>query len=456
MSIPPAILRCASWLAPAEQRAEWLAEWRAELWYVQRASRCGSEVARFCLGAFQDALWLRWNGPRPLLTGIFRWESPLECLLFLAILAAGSWFLAFQLPGGTEIILPSSHRNAAELVLISGQGQSPDEPSTIPIEQYRAWAKGTPSRFTQMVFYQPSHWRVPISRYRSADLSLARAGGQITELFQIPVVSAVPALILSRTAWLKYFAGDAHIVGRVVDVDGQSATVASVLDERAWRLPGRVDAWLIEDEDHLAQIPPSARGFVLAHFRAPALHPPSGIRHLVLPGLDGAYRNYDCVSLPDPPPNLAGALLLMALATCLVVQAGPSLALGGFRTLRQATFLSAKIMLLLPIVVLGSFDLAYSIALFAHLHFEAPLFLAAWILGARWLLRDQQQRCPVCLRLLGNPVGIGQASQTFLGWYGTELMCAKGHGLLQVPEIPTSSSSTSQWIQLDPSWSGLF
>jgi hypothetical protein len=30
------ILRVASFLTPATQRAEWLEEWRSELWYVPR------------------------------------------------------------------------------------------------------------------------------------------------------------------------------------------------------------------------------------------------------------------------------------------------------------------------------------------------------------------------------------------------------------------------------------
>jgi len=107
-------------------------------------------------------------------------------------------------------------------------------------------------------------------------------------------------------------------------------------------------------------------------------------------------------------------------------------------------------------VIFGALDLAFVIASIAGVHLEGPALLAAWIVAARWVVRDQRQRCPVCLRLLINPVGIGQASQTFLGWYGTELMCAKGHGLLHVPEIPTSSSSMPRWIRLDPSWSGLF
>jgi len=55
-----------------------------------------------------------------------------------------------------------------------------------------------------------------------------------------------------------------------------------------------------------------------------------------------------------------------------------------------------------------------------------------------------------------NPVPIGQASQTFLGWYGTELMCADGHGMLHFPAIPASSSSVARWVRLDPSWTSLF
>ena len=55
-SVPNAILRAASLVAPAGQRAEWLVEWRSELWYVPARG-----AARFCLGAFRDAYWVRRN-----------------------------------------------------------------------------------------------------------------------------------------------------------------------------------------------------------------------------------------------------------------------------------------------------------------------------------------------------------------------------------------------------------
>jgi len=46
---------------------------------------------------------------------------------------------------------------------------------------------------------------------------------------------------------------------------------------------------------------------------------------------------------------------------------------------------------------------------------------------------------------------LGQRS----GWYGTEFLCLKGHGLLHVPEIPTTYN-TQRWMDLDASWGSLF
>jgi hypothetical protein len=54
------ILRLAARLTPREQREEWFAEWRSELWYVCQA---GKPATAFCLGSFKDALWLRRNSP---------------------------------------------------------------------------------------------------------------------------------------------------------------------------------------------------------------------------------------------------------------------------------------------------------------------------------------------------------------------------------------------------------
>ena len=96
MRIHLAILRSASWLVPGEQRAEWLAEWSAELWHVRQ---CGERrTTGFCLGSFRDAFWLRRNSPpdaRPWL----RLESPARCLGFLGLAVALCVLFALRFPG---------------------------------------------------------------------------------------------------------------------------------------------------------------------------------------------------------------------------------------------------------------------------------------------------------------------------------------------------------------------
>jgi hypothetical protein len=75
-----AILRNAALLVPAAERGEWLAEWKAELCYVEH------DATAFCLGSFRDALSLRRNSLS--LRRALSLDSPLRCVLFLAGLAA--------------------------------------------------------------------------------------------------------------------------------------------------------------------------------------------------------------------------------------------------------------------------------------------------------------------------------------------------------------------------------
>ncbi len=122
------------------------------------------------------------------------------------------------------------------------------------------------------------------------------------------------------------------------------------------------------------------------------------------------------------------------------------------RGLRQGVFLALKITLLQPIMLCG-----FIIQILLGPGGLAGIgFVASFILALRWVITDQQQRCPVCLRLLTNPVRIGNPSKTFLEWYGAESMCSHGHGLLHVAETSTSYFHRAQWLYLDSSWSGLF
>ncbi len=150
--------------------------------------------------------------------------------------------------------------------------------------------------------------------------------------------------------------------------------------------------------------------------------------------------------------------LLGLIATYIVLAVG-SLLFGGpihmratlwFRTPRMWLFLAVKIACLLPV---------FRCALLMITVVDSPpvtlLLLAGNFALFRWSFSDQERRCPSCLRRLINPVRVGCASATFLDWYGSEFMCARGHGFLQTPEIGASQCER-QWLKLDDSWSSLF
>jgi hypothetical protein len=222
-----------------------------------------------------------------------------------------------------------------------------------------------------------------------------------------------------------------------------------------------MDFWLLEDKAHLAKLPPHSKGFVLGRLKASASQAYSDPRwRLAVPNDLGGYDHFECWSLAKR--YLMLAYPLVTLLSLLILSTTTPLALGeypanhhsppGAKRSRRWIFLAVKIILLLVIVCCGSLDLA---SLFS-MDLYPTGWLAGLILSLRWALIDQRHRCPVCLRLLSNPTRIGGPSQTFLEWYGTELICAQGHGLLYVPEIPTSCYSTQRWQYLDPSWSSLF
>jgi len=458
-----AILRTAAWLVPGPQRSEWFAEWRAELWYVERSP------AVFCLGAFRDAFWLRRNSPTPNACHTFGLESPSRCILFLAVLAAVSMFLAFRLPLARDMILPSPYGDARNLAMISAEGRSGGQIPTVPIEQFQSLANRMQHRFTGLAFYRPMQTRV-----QTAELSVGLASANLFDVLQIPVSSLAPGpggrqpagqpatrLILSRAAWRKYFDADPGIVGRVLEVGGQPAVVAGVIPANSWRLPGRMDAWLLQDEAHLAALPPRTEGFVLGRIRTSVTQPQPDARwRLSVPAEQGGYDRFECSSLAYGNAGMAYlstifvSLLLLSITTPLALgeypanRHSPTGAIG----LRRWIFLAIKLVLILPIACCGTLDLAA----ITSMNFQPHGLLVGLILAWRWALIDQRQRCPVCLRLLSNPTRIGGPSHMFLEWYGTELICARGHGLLYVPEIPTSCCSMQRWQYLDPSWGSLF
>lgn len=141
-------------------------------------------------------------------------------------------------------------------------------------------------------------------------------------------------------------------------------------------------------------------------------------------------------------------MYLLPAAISLVV--GGSRPTPSARRLRGGIFLALKILFVLPILQCATlFVLVFT-------PFFSLVIVLANILLFRWVFLDQRRRCPICLRLLAQPVRIGNSSQTFLEWYGAESVCSRGHGLLHDPDLVATYAAKAQWLKLDRSWSGLF
>ena len=163
----------------------------------------------------------------------------------------------------------------------------------------------------------------------------------------------------------------------------------------------------------------------------------------------------------DLPALIVPHVLAIAIGF-LVMSATTSLSLGEFRCTRSSpararrfrrwSFLVLKFGLIVPIVFCGTLDLA---PIFSASALQPHAALVGYVIAFKWAFNDQRRRCPVCLRLMTESARIGEFSHNFLEWYGTELFCAKGHGLLHVPNIATTYT-TQRWLDLDRSWSVLF
>jgi hypothetical protein len=242
-------------------------------------------------------------------------------------------------------------------------------------------------------------------------------------------------------------------------------------EQRAeWLAEWNAELWYVRQRDER-----QATGFCLGAFRdalwlrrnnpanaQPLLDLESPVQCLGFLGLVAAAcvlfaLRYHPPDLPLLPVRQSLFLMLaMAVASLPALPAATSLRLGDYPANRYGwrwVFLVSKIALVLPIVCFGVLDLA---SILGVKIFWAHCMLLGYVIAFRWALIDQRQRCPECLRLLAHPARIGRASQTFLGWHGTEFVCVKGHGLLHVPEPPTIWFPRQRWMHLDGSWSVLF
>jgi hypothetical protein len=123
--------------------------------------------------------------------------------------------------------------------------------------------------------------------------------------------------------------------------------------------------------------------------------------------------------------------------------------------IKQQAFFSAKAVQVLVLAFVLSVDICQPL----HQAFPdtTDFFQIFWfvvfsLMGLRWAIQDQEQRCKHCLQSLATPARVGRPSHNLLEWNGTELSCKRGHGLLSVPEMETSWCQSSRWIAMEAGW----
>jgi hypothetical protein len=483
------LLRCASLLVPRGERAEWSREWRGELFHVRQACaptgcsgwRGEGEVTQFCLGAFQDALCLRRAGREPRQRFAAMEGMARRCILILVAILAASDAIALLLPGVRAELTLWPRKVNPNLVLIQSEGSNFDSLPSIYPAQFRSWKARKQRYFDGFAFYQVTQESVgqelaPEDARGKATWGVARASSNLFTLLGLSVRFAesggsaekdLPEVILGEAVWKRQFGADPRVAGVVMRLGTQMVRVAGVAPDGSLGLPGRVDAWLLEPETAMGA---AGAGYVVAHLTAMGTAEMwAPCVHITANGPNADEDDLLGVSLEEwkpEPGTLYGFALFLAL---LALPAITSVSLGEAsvnpqktswgRRLYRWSFLSAKIALLLPIIYFVSLDLAYGFTTFGReraIYIQLISTFLMCLFGLRWVLKDQRQRCPVCMRRVAHPAHVGQASRPFLDWNGTEMMCMGGHTLLHVPSLPTSWFSTQRWLYLDTSWGFLF
>lgn len=475
-SLPGGILRASALLVPAADRRDWLAEWTAELWHVTHASD-STTAARFAWGAVKDAWCLRRADVppiaiRPLLPG-----SASRCLSLTAAFAALGVLACLTLPASRQALLAS--QRSSSTFIVSADGYDGIAAPTMRLSEYRQWQAATRTIFSGTAFLEPLVKRVHFADHDSAQLNILRTDPSIAAILPFSPATqqalrsastAAPAILVSERIWRDHLQNPAAHPGDTLRLGNQPVTFAGVLPGSSPALEPAADILLLSSPP--TQGPhtpgPHTRGYVLARLNPQGIAASAGgWWKTMVAGPNNTAAEFDCISTSEInglPRRIFWYTLLLAL---LSLPATTPLPLGDYsihsphgpRPLARWIFLAAK--LLLGLIAAGSWSMtiAYSLAPVGSawsLYAQVASSFAACLWVLRWAWKDQRKRCPECLHLLANPARVGQASQSFLAWSGTEWVCGRGHGVLHIPELPTSWLSIQRWLVLDYSWRSLF
>jgi hypothetical protein len=487
-----AVIWLACWIVPKPLRHQWAEKWHSKAWhwanFLAESGRLDARNHRIlisnCLGAFAEALWIRYDREKFLIRKRRLLRSPRACLaacflLLTVLLLAGGFFP----PKSSLLSQPTSQ--ADRVAIVSFKGKYVRIRSETLLYLGSVW-KGT-SKATELALYSwgPSRlsddWsEVPIVESRVGPEFFQLLGAK-AELGRLPQpaegFACANCAVLSHDFWQIHFRGSKNVLGRRIELDGHPMTVVGVLP-RNFELPASSTAvWTVLDDATLRFSNFMSRVGVVARLRDGTT--PIQLQNDLIDRSENA--GYRFVQAPMKAVSLQSqwrgdlaaytAFLVLALVAAVGIAwllrsaaggFGP-VSLRGWQNVRWWAFFAAKsaaitasVYLMVWVTVhtlLGwvgrtVYPMADEVAFWTFL----PLAIAA----LTWSIADQQKRCRVCLRRLSMPVDVGRPGSVLLNFAGTEMVCEDGHGMLYVPESESNSLERDRWRTLDESWAELF
>ncbi|HEY6970173.1 MAG TPA: ABC transporter permease [Candidatus Angelobacter sp.] len=486
------LLRIASMLVPKAQRKQWYEQWRTQVWhwahFLYESGRLNSaskrELAKHLWGAFGDAFWHRFD--RGKVQRLMR-ESP-RTPRFMLLAITGAMLAVVVATGFFPTIRWAlsafPYRSPDRLVNLSFNGNF--------IRYHPGTLFLTVSRWSQQ-----SKTAEAIAAYSWEQGDKLKAGEQHIEVTGARVspgffdlLGVNPAagrlfhpgdekqcdncIVISDWLWEHGFDRDPALVGRKILYQGSSSTVIGILPARFWFVSPEISVWTLS--------PGHARSVNLAERTGAVLRlRPGGTRAqadaelqnlLKDTGSAFGYARAELAPIRNPI-NQGLAIYLVFIAVAFIaglvllklrqIRSAAPLHVDAGRQYRWWLFFSGKTALLLVTCFVLAVEGTRRVFLASTGSVPSSagavsswFLLVSAVLAVTWSLHDQGRRCHICLKRLSHESYVGVPARLLLDWWGTELVCSQGHGMLHLPEMKASWLEEEQWIQLDESWKPLF
>ncbi|HET9836927.1 MAG TPA: ABC transporter permease [Candidatus Angelobacter sp.] len=482
------LLRTASLLVPKPERARWYKEWYGETWhwlhFLAESDRLNThsvlDLLRHCWGAFPDAAWHRFDQKKTVRA--FE-EVPRSARFCLGVI--GFAFVFLVLITGLAPTIRAGFRSLPfqqpdRLAYLSFQSNFAQYDEEYLFRNVGEWGQSSKSAESAAAYsWRPAALVTPdgVVRRNSARVSpnmFALLGNKAARgrLFTAGDTAACPhCVVISHELWSDEFRSDHSIVGKTITLDDHPKTVIGVLPENFVFIYPEVSVWELPHWGFTTHNLAWRTGAVLR------MKP-----HVSMAQTNDEFRGfarkegYDRTQLESFNSRAHQGAKLYLFFSVLSLFGGIALGssrLGGAKTrkiklsfshtARWWGFFLGKTLLLLAICFVGALEITgrVSIMMTGSVHplvgpFSTWLFLVTAMIALSWSLHDQSRRCRLCLKRLGNEASVGMPGYLFLGWWGTELVCSDGHGMLHVPEMKSSWQEFDQWVSLDESWKPLF